>query len=338
MKEIRKILIIRNDHIGDFVLSTAVFRELRKKYPKSKIVLITSKINIPLIEKNDNINEIWELEIPQYNLSTILKYIKTSLKIRKEKFDVGIDLRGSILNTIFLLWLSGIKNRISRTDAHPIISIFLTNPISLNKKDHIIKQNAQIIEKGLNINFENWNPEIKIDKEDIFSVNNFIKKNKLKKYICIYPIVNLKYKQWSLNNFERLIKWLRKYNLKILLFGTKKDEKMINHLKKYNKNCLSIINFNLRQMPLLFKKSSLVIAQDGGPMHIAGASNSRLIALIPNFSDITYKIDPLGKNTVIIRDSDRIKVFTKRNVKKDSLNKISFEKVKWAIEKILDKD
>ena len=32
----KKILIIRNDHIGDVVLCSQVYREIKKKYPYSK--------------------------------------------------------------------------------------------------------------------------------------------------------------------------------------------------------------------------------------------------------------------------------------------------------------
>jgi len=51
-----KILIIQNDNIGEVVLSTAVFREIKKNIPGCKITLIASKTNRSIIEKNKNID------------------------------------------------------------------------------------------------------------------------------------------------------------------------------------------------------------------------------------------------------------------------------------------
>ena len=139
-----------------------------------------------------------------------------------------------------------------------------------------------------------------------------------------------------MDNFKELIQWLNKYNFKVILLGTKKDESVLKKLAGYNENCLVVVDFNIRQLSILFKKSSLVISQEGGPMHIAWVSRAKLIAIIPTFGDITYNIDPLGKNTKIIKDSERINISTNIDIKKDFLD-IDIEKVKKDVKRFLDK-
>ena len=138
----KKILVIKNDNIGDLVLSTCVFRGLKKTYPNSEITAVVSKTNRQIIEKNPYVTNILELPMPKKKINTFFNYYKIYKKIKGEKFDIGIDLRGSTLNG-FLLWKSGIKKRISYIDNHPISKIFLTNPVKLNSfltPKHITKE------------------------------------------------------------------------------------------------------------------------------------------------------------------------------------------------------
>ena len=315
-------MIIWNDHLGDLVLSTHLFKEIKKKLPNSEISIVVSRLNKPLIEKDKSIDSIIELGIPKYSLKTIWNFLKMSFWIRKKKFDIGIDLRGSLMNAGFLLYLSGIKERISRSDFHRGISFFLTKPINPSFQDHIIKENLEIINQGLNIHSHNYWPEILTDKGDEKEVKEFLKKKKVKKYVCICPIAGSKARQWQLSNFKRLIKDLGKRQLDILVMGVSKDKHQLEELAKANKRCKIVLNFNLRQMSILFKKSIFVLAQDGGPMHIAWVSGARLLALFPRFPEGMKKIVPL-KNSI---------VFVTKNKTMDS---IQFEEVESAVYNIL---
>ncbi|KKQ18439.1 MAG: hypothetical protein US31_C0004G0001, partial [Berkelbacteria bacterium GW2011_GWA1_36_9] len=93
-KNPKKILVIRNDRIGDMANSTNVFPALKENFPNAKITAIASKANRALIEKNKKIDKIITLDFAPRTFKDIINFLKTSLKIRKEKFDIGIDLRG----------------------------------------------------------------------------------------------------------------------------------------------------------------------------------------------------------------------------------------------------
>lgn len=333
MSKPKKILIIRNDHIGDLVLSTQVFRELKKKFPKAEISLVVSKIGFPIIKKNKKIDKIFKLDEPKFNFKTFLSYFYMSMKLRKENFDVGIDLRGSLMNSFFLLWLPGIKKRIGKIDNHKkkymqiIISLLLTIPIKIGyylTNNHLIKENLEIINKGLNLNLRDYWPEIVIDKKDVKDIENFIKKNKSQKYICLCPVARVKYKQWDLNNWKKLISQLEKNKIKLFLLGVKKDKKTLKKLSKNNKNCKIVIDFDLRKMSVLFKKSSLVIAQDGGPMHISWVSGARTLALLSRHDILVErgKYAPMKNSTILW-------------AKKNDIVDISIKKVEETINKLL---
>ncbi len=301
MRGIKKILVIKNDKIGDMVLSTNIFRELRKNFPKSNITVIASKSNKPLIEENKNINKIMILDYPPNNYGSFLNYIKTSRVLKKENFDVGIDLRGSIFN-IAMLHLANVKYKIGFYNRF-FSKFFLDYAYKkdrLNK--HVTFQRIDLINKALNLKSRDYWPEISTDKKDREFIDSFIKMNKLKRFICIVPDASLESKQLPLDRFNDVIRYINKNykNYKIILLGL--DKRKIAWLKRRNNFIISPSRLlNLRAIYLLFKKSELVIAHDGGPMHLAWAARTRLVALIPAHLSLNYT-RPLGKNVRVISD------------------------------------
>lgn len=313
---IKKILIIKNDKIGDMILSTNIFRELKKYLPNSKITAIVSNANRPLVEKNKNIDNLLILDYPPKNFKDYMKYLKMSRSLKKENFDLGIDLRGSIFNIFFLLNLANVKYKIGFYN-RKLSKLLLDYAYQKDRKiKHVTFQRIDLINKALNLNAKNYWPEIAIDKEDEKSTTEFIKKNKLNKYICILPDASIEERQWHLERWDKIIKYLHENypKYKILILGL--DMKRISFLLEKNLHIIRPENpLNLRVLYLILKKSDLVISQDSGPMHLAWTAKAPLIALISGYmyrpkdlNKLNY-LHPLGKNAhTIYKDMDKITV------------------------------
>ena len=296
---IKKILIIRNDKIGDLVTSTPVFRELRKNFPIAKIIFISSKSAKQIVEKNKNIDEILIADYPPTNYKNFISYVNLIKILKKEDIDVGIDLRGSIFNILFL-YLLKVKYKVGYYNRY-FSKFFLDYAYKKDRKNtHATFQRVDLINKALGLNSRNYKLEIATDKEDEKKAAELIKSFKLKKFICIVPDASLKYKQWPLERFDKMIKYIiENYpGYQIILVGA--DKEKMNWLKKRNQKIIVPEELlDLRVSYLLFKKSSLVIAHDGGPMHLAEAANSKLIAFIPRHLAPAYYW-PQGKNCKIL--------------------------------------
>jgi ADP-heptose:LPS heptosyltransferase len=300
-KRARKILVVKNDKIGDMVLSTNVFRELKKNFPQSSITCIASNANKQLIEKNKQINKTLTLDYPPRNLKTLIAHLKMSRLLKKEKFDLGIDLRGSIFNIFFFLVLPQIKYKIGFYN-RKFSKLFLDYAYKKDRKNkHCTFQRIDLLNNALKTNSKDYWPEIVTDKEDKKTVDKLLKDRKIKDFICIVPDASLPEKQWSMKKFDKLIKYIRKKypNFKILLLG--QDMKKITYLAKRNQDAIVLPPINLRVLFLLFKKSKLTILHDGGPMHIAWTAKAKLVALIEKHLGGEY-YKPLGKNSKILCD------------------------------------
>jgi ADP-heptose:LPS heptosyltransferase len=180
--------------------------------------------------------------------------------------------------------------------------MFLDVPLIFDKKGHIFKDNRAFLKEGLGIKaIDDW-PEVITDEADERIVEAVIKDNNLDKFICVCPIAGLPEKQWALENFRELLDWLyEKYpEYKIVLIGTEKDRYTLQFGLAVP-GAVILLDYNVRRLPLLFKKSALVIAHDGGPMHSAWLTGSKTIALYP--AEVADKFIPLKNCRTFQSDS-----------------------------------
>ena len=92
IKNSKKVLILKYDRIGDMVVSTPLFRELKNAYPNISISVLASAVNKDVIKYNPYIDNIY---INYKN--SVLKDLRTLFWLRKERFDVCIELEHSVV-------------------------------------------------------------------------------------------------------------------------------------------------------------------------------------------------------------------------------------------------
>jgi ADP-heptose:LPS heptosyltransferase len=109
IKQSKKVLILKYDRIGDMIVTTPIFRELKNAYPNCSISVLASKENKDVIKYNPYIDNIW---INYKN--SLLKDLPKLLKLRKQNFDVCIELEHSVIpHAIFRLKIIKPKKIIS---------------------------------------------------------------------------------------------------------------------------------------------------------------------------------------------------------------------------------
>ena len=109
IKKSKKVLILKYDRIGDMVVATPIFRELKEAFPEISISVLASQINKDVIRNNPYIDEIYT----NYK-NRIFSDLPTLLRLRKKSFDVCIELEHSVIpHAIFRLKIINPKKIIS---------------------------------------------------------------------------------------------------------------------------------------------------------------------------------------------------------------------------------
>ena len=105
----KKVLILKYDRIGDMIVATPIFRELKKSYPGISISVLASNLNKDVIKFNPYVEKIYT----NYKNNLLFDFGKL-LILRWKRFDVCIELEHSVIpHAIFRLKIINPKRIIS---------------------------------------------------------------------------------------------------------------------------------------------------------------------------------------------------------------------------------
>jgi ADP-heptose:LPS heptosyltransferase len=196
----KKILITRLRFIGDIILTTPLIQTVKERYPNSFIAYLGEKDSVELLKNNPYIDKIIGLD---FSLP-LFQYIKFILDLRKEKFDIVIDLFGNPRSAI-LSFLSGAGIRIGG-DFKGRGKLFTHRIKNSSEKQNAIEYHLNFV-KTFGILPTTYHPEIFLKDEEISSAKNFLQAEGIdlnKKVIGIYPGATWPAKKWFPEKFAEL--------------------------------------------------------------------------------------------------------------------------------------
>ncbi len=108
---IRNILVMKYLGMGSILLATPTLRELRKAYPECRIVFLTFEGNARLAERLGVIDEVRSLRTSSFPVFA-RDVLSTLARLRKERFDLVLDLEFFARFSTMVSYLSGAPLRI----------------------------------------------------------------------------------------------------------------------------------------------------------------------------------------------------------------------------------
>ena len=278
--EIKKILVVRTDAIGDLVLATPALDALRAKFPRAHIALMVRPYNQFVVKNNPAIDELIVEDLyDRFHFGRrigLLKYLQWILRIRRKHFDVMINLAGDFPYAL-IGYLAGIPCRIGDRGrvAYSWLYNYKVNQRLNSWALHEVEHNFELLAPlGIELNSAG-KCRLYPDADQLAAAAQLLHDNGLagKKIIGVNVGTSGTNKAWALDNFVELIKRLAvQYQTKIVLVGGPKE----NELNKQILPELGETAINLGGLPVelfiaLLKQFDLYVANDTGPTHLAAA-------------------------------------------------------------------
>ncbi len=284
--EPRRILVLRNSHVGDMILATPLLRDLRRCHPKAHITVATGAWCVDVLQENPWINEILVLNTPWGNHKLnrsflpfrVLRFFlspNTIAPLRRGHYDVGIDVSGHPLNA-FLLWLARIPFIVgTRTipGKHP----FLAETVWHAQGEPAISS----IQKILSVfGFQPGSPEpeLFLREEEILGIRSRLQNAGIsagKPFTVIAPGAGWPpSKCWLPDRFGKTAQFLlEKARLPSVIIGSP-DEKTLTARVAREGNPSSLDwggLLSLRECMALISQASLVLCNNSSALHMARA-------------------------------------------------------------------
>lgn len=308
--DIKNILLVKPDHLGDVVLMTGAIKKIKERYPDSKISVITGPWSKGILKKNPNIEHIFTIRHPLLNrLSTghvkkLAFFIKDLFlyfsKNFHKNYDAVIFLRsfGGNLITLAPLIRSNLKIGHGTAGFSRLLHLSPAWKEGVHEVEHF---NEVLFHIDVKIKLSNFSYDIHTTPQELRNVKEFIAKQMgSSPFICVHPGAGDPSKKLD---FQDWLKILSSSKDVIVVTGIGQDKDLYDFLQSQKiKN--KIVNatdiFSIPETYLLFKFSKYIYCLDSLAGHLAGASNTKTTVYFTKSSD-ELQWRPLGNNINILR-------------------------------------
>lgn len=304
---IKNILVIRLDRIGDMVMTTPIFRALKEKWPDAQITVLANPVNRNIVINNPFIDCIlvYDRENKHKSLKSRLTFLRS---VRESEFDLVIDpYLDYELNTSFITRIVGSKYRLGFEFAgkelfYNIRYASNTFPVSTDKK-HMVDYNLGLI-GCIGVKANKKQPEIFLSADDKVNASRILEKagvNPESKIIGIHPGGNYESQRWPVERFATISDHLiASYGIKVILFGSQDEKHLISEFRdSADKNPIILDNLNLREFISVLSHCNLFLCNNSGPLHIATALNIPTVSTMG--PTIPFHWWPRGDNHIVLR-------------------------------------
>ena len=277
----KRLLVFSFSFIGDAVLSTAIIQPLRSHFTDSHLSFIVGPRAYDILATDPQLDAIilYDNRGEHAGLKGRLKLIKS---LRQEKYDLVVNLRDSILARFIQAEHWGIVHG--------------------DRNRHAVTRYLEVLNKR-GIDTKDAKPTIKLTEAEKKSAKKLLTKYDLAKarmLIGIHPGGNWQYKLWSAEKFARLADMLHtSCGASILLFAGPNERKLQAQIENLMKTTPVIIESeNLREVAALISACDVYIGNDTGPMHIAAAVGTPVVALFGSTDHI--RSGPYGEVNKVV--------------------------------------
>ena len=307
-KNRKNILIVRNDRFGEFLLNVPAVRAVKETFKESKVILAVDPYVKELAANVSHADEVIIWGNGRHSLFEILKF---SDFLKKKNIDIAVVMNPS-KDTNIAVYLAGIPVRAGYSHKWDFLLTRKIEDLKCLGRKHEVEYNLDLV-KLVGVASRHCEEARSTDeaifknKNKIASLTSFARNDHEEFFdntIAIHPWTSDPVKQWPMERFRDLaLRIIKETDSEVLIVGGPEElqkSTMFNDLDKRIKNLTG--KTTLVELALILKKSKLLISGDSGPVHLACAVGTPVIALFRN--DIPGKgpkrWGPWGEGNIVI--------------------------------------
>ncbi|MBI2608839.1 MAG: glycosyltransferase family 9 protein [Deltaproteobacteria bacterium] len=290
-KNIKKILIIRRNHMGDALNVLPLIEGIKSVAPHIEIHVLANPYNAQVFYYGTGIEGVHVIDEKNKCGKLGVFFHPTLKKIRRLNFDVIVALGGYTSFLPLLAWACGKGFKVGVRSEKGHILDFLYDRGVRNQEEaklcHQVESSSAIV-RIANIALPSKLPELKIKRPPILE----------EKLIALCPDVSRTYSQYPFNMYLELIKAIQRefsdYNILLILHDKKSVYKDLSQAKK----CSVVWPSDVHDLMKTLCRCSFVITAEGGTSHLAPALNIPTIAI--SGVRVAYTWSPWSRHGVLL--------------------------------------
>ncbi len=344
------ILIVKLSAIGDVIHTLPALNAVRNYYPNANITWLVEEDAAPLVQGHEALDRVivskrkrWLKALRSVSFLKTVQEICGFIKaLRDTRYDMILDFQALMKSGILIALARGRRKiGFGKGLEHMEHSyIFINERIpAVDMEIHALSRGMMLL-NALGISTNEVEYKLPVSDHDRKKIDEFMKQhgiNGLKSLIAINPVARWETKLWTNKKFAEFADMLiDQYDMKIVFTGGIKDYSIIQAITSSMKG--RAINFagktTLTELAALFEKAALVISTDTGPMHLAAAMGTPVVALFGPTAP--WRTGPYGRgHQIITAELECSPCFKRRCETTDCMYQISVDQVLNGVQKIL---
>lgn len=273
----KRILLIKLRYIGDVVLSTPLLRILAKRVPSASVSFLVNRGTEGVLQGNPYLHE--TLLVSRGSWKSQVGFIAA---LRRAHFDAVLDLTDGD-RSAFLSLMTGAPLRVGYNRENRIRGKCYTHVVTSDYGSmHMVDYHAQVL-SFLGISDSIGQPEIFLSPMEEEQGRQWVQclTPSGTRLVLLHPSARYPFKAWPPERFAALADRLAQEGNTVALIGNHREDLLGRRICEL---CHSVPHnlmgkTSLPQLAGLMKFSALLIGNDGGPMHMAGAVGCSVLGL-----------------------------------------------------------
>ncbi len=343
-----KILIVKLSAIGDVIHTLPALNAIRQYYPQAHITWLVEEAASDLVKNHRALDRViisrrkhWIERLKHFDPDSAGQIYCFVQELRDTSYDLVIDFQALLKSGILIGLAKGRRKAgFGKGMEHMEHSyLFLNERIpAVSMDNHAIIRGMMLL-KALGIQTEKVEYHLPIGAGERESARILLDQHGIKQtdlLMAINPVAKWETKLWSTNRFSNLAdRLIDQYGAKIIFTGSIQDFDVIQDIMAGMTR--AAVNFaglsTLKVLAALYERAEAVISTDTGPMHLAAAVETPVVALFGPTAP--WRTGPFGSVHQVIRVGLECSPCFKRECKtKECMLKIGVDQVMDRVKKL----
>jgi len=304
MANFRRILIIKPSSMGDVVHALPTLSALRKAFPSASITWLVKQQWAGLLERAEELDRVWPVE------PSLSGWLSQVPRLRAANFDLVVDLQG-LFRSGAIAWLTGCPVRIGFANAREGSPFFYTQKVSVPTEDlhavdrYLLVAAALVADVGTSPrdgNHANFRLRVGLaDREEVAGLLGRSGVRASTPWIAMNVSARWPTKRWPPEFFAAAADRIQEEKLGIVVLIGGPDERAASQAVK---GLMRTVPVDLTGettpglLPALLESASVLLTNDSGPMHVAAAVGTPVVAIFGPTSPA--RTGPYGKGHRVV--------------------------------------
>lgn len=317
----KRILLVRMGAMGDIVHTLPAAASLRYSFPDAEIDWLVEERWAPLLEENPDLTTVHCVRSRDWR-----HVLQVLGELRGRSYDAALDFQG-LIKSGMLAALSGSREVIGfqmTALREKLASVFYDHQVAAQGA-HVVEMNLSLV-RAAGANLERL--EFPLPHPSELSLPE--------RFFAVSPSAGWEAKRWPAESFAELIRRAEhEWNLPAVINCGPGEEALAERIVRAASPAEpSVVQGGIRDLVAIARKASVFVAGDTGPLHVAAAAGTPVVAIFGPTSP--ERNGPYSARARVLRAPGIVTTYA-RSEDTSAIARVSVDEVFRALKEVLER-